>query len=115
VGIVDSTQLSQIFDLMGRAIHDRVEIHIAGSVPTLIKGLTARPTDDIGLVDEVPAEIRRQQAVLGQIETEFGLKLGHVQSRKQAGSRGRDTPGAVETHPTSRQPKRSRPKKRKKD
>jgi len=77
---IDSTQLSQIFDLLGRDIHDQIEIHIAGSVPTLIKGLTARPTDDVDLVDEVPVEIRRQRAVLRKIETEFGLKLGHVQS-----------------------------------
>ncbi len=77
---IDSTQLSQIFDLLGRDIRERVEIHIAGSVPTLIKGLTARPTDDIDLVKKVPAEIRRQRAVLREIATEFGLKLGHVQS-----------------------------------
>ena len=77
---IDSTQLGQVFELLGRGIHGRVEIHIAGSVPTLIKGLTARPTDDIDLVDEVPAEIRRQGDVLRRIETEFGLKLGHVQS-----------------------------------
>jgi Nucleotidyltransferase of unknown function (DUF6036) len=80
VDSIDSTQLSQIFELLGRSIHGRIEIHIAGSVPTLIKGLTARPTDDIDLVDEVPAEIRRQRDALRKIETEFGLKLGHVQS-----------------------------------
>jgi hypothetical protein len=80
VDSIDSTQLRQIFALLGRAIHRSVEIHIAGSVPTLIKGLTARPTDDIDLVDEVPVEIRRQRDVLREIETEFGLKLGHVQS-----------------------------------
>ncbi len=77
---IDSTLLSQVFELLGRNIHGRVEIHIAGSVPTLIKGLTARPTDDINLVDEVPQEIRRQRDVLRKIEDEFGLKLGHVQS-----------------------------------
>ena len=57
-----------------------MEVHIAGSIPTLIKGLTARPTDDIDFVDEVPPEIRRQRSVLRQIQAEFGLKLGHVQS-----------------------------------
>lgn len=77
---IDSKQLGQIFELLGRGIHGKVEIHIAGSIPTLIKGLTARPTDDIDLVDEVPEAIRRQQDVLRQIEDEFGLKLGHVQS-----------------------------------
>jgi hypothetical protein len=80
VDSIDATQLRQIFELLGRNIHGRIEIHIAGSIPTLIKGLTARPTDDIDLVDEVPAEIRRQRAVLRQIEDEFGLKVGHVQS-----------------------------------
>jgi hypothetical protein len=80
VDSIDLTQLRQIFDLLGRGIHGRIEIHIAGSVPTLIKGLTARPTDDIDLVDEVPEEIRHQRDVLRRIETEFGLKLGHVQS-----------------------------------
>ena len=77
---IDSTRLSQIFDLLGRAIHGPVEVHIAGSIPTLIKGLTARPTGDIDFVDEVPEEIRRQRTVLRKIETDFGLKLGHVQS-----------------------------------
>jgi hypothetical protein len=80
VDSIDSTQLSQIFELLGRAIHHRVEVHIAGSIPTLIKGLTARPTIDIDFVDEVPAEIRRQRTLLREIESEFGLKLAHVQS-----------------------------------
>jgi hypothetical protein len=77
---IDSTQLNQIFDLLGRGIHGPVEVHIAGSIPTLIKGLTARPTIDIDFVDEVPVEIRRQRAVLRTIATDFGLKMGHVQS-----------------------------------
>jgi hypothetical protein len=80
VDSIDSTRLRRIFELLGRTIHDRIEVHIAGSIPTLIKGLTARPTGDIDLVDEVPEEIRRQRAVLRKIETDFGLKLGHVQS-----------------------------------
>ncbi len=80
VNRIDSTQLGQIFDMLGRGIQGRIEVHIAGSIPTLIKGLTARPTIDIDLVNEVPEEIRRQQDVLHKIETEFGLKLTHVQS-----------------------------------
>jgi hypothetical protein len=60
--------------------HDPTEVYIAGSIPTLIKGLTARPTFDSDFVDEVPAAIRRQRAVLRRIRAEFGLVLGHVQS-----------------------------------
>ena len=70
VDSIDLTRLSRIFDLLGRAIHGPVEVHIAGSIPTLIKGLTARPTADIDFVDEVPEEIRRQRAVLRKIETD---------------------------------------------
>jgi len=31
-------------------------------------------------VDEVPAEIRKQRAVLRKIQSDYGLSLGHVQS-----------------------------------
>jgi hypothetical protein len=80
VDSVDAITLKRIFELLGREIHAPVEVHIAGSIPTLIKGLTAHPTGDIDFVDEVSEEIRRQRAVLRKIEREFGLKLGHVQS-----------------------------------
>jgi Nucleotidyltransferase of unknown function (DUF6036) len=82
--LVDSfnlPQVRQIFEMLGRRIHGPVEVHIAGSIPTLIKGITSRPTADIVFVDEVPLEIRRQRAALRKIEAEFGLTLGHVQSR----------------------------------
>ena len=77
---IDLTRLRRIFDLLGRAIRGPVEVHIAGSIPTLIMGLTARPTGDIDFVDEIPVEVRNQRTVLRKIKTEFGLKLGHVQS-----------------------------------
>ncbi len=80
VDSIDLTRLSRIFDLLGRAIHGPVDVHIAGSIPTLIKGLTARPTGDVDFVDEVPEAVRRQRTMLRKIETDFGLKLGHVQS-----------------------------------
>ncbi len=80
VASVSSPQIRQIFELLGRAIHDTTEVHIAGSIPTLIKGLTARPTEDIDFVDEVPTELRRQRALLRTIQTDYGLTLGHVQS-----------------------------------
>jgi hypothetical protein len=80
VNSIDSLQIRQIFEILGRGIHGPVEVHIGGSIPTLIKGLTARPTNDIDFVEEVPVEIRSQRAVLRKIETQFGLILGHVQS-----------------------------------
>lgn len=77
---IGENQVRQIFTLLGQNIHERVEVYIADSVPTLIAGLTARPTEDIDIVDEVPAVIRKQRALLRKIENEYGLRLAHVQS-----------------------------------
>lgn len=80
VDAIGENQVKQIFTLLGQNVHARVEVYIAGSIPTLIEGLTARPTEDIDIVDEVPAEIRKQRAMLRKIENDYGLRLGHVQS-----------------------------------
>jgi hypothetical protein len=40
VDSIDSTRLSRIFEMLDRGIHGRVEVDMAGSVPTLIKGLS---------------------------------------------------------------------------
>lgn len=81
VNSIGITQIKQIFTLLGQGVHDRVEVCVAGSIPTLIDGLTAGPTEDIGIVNEVPPEIRKQRAVLRKIQTDYGLAFGHVQSR----------------------------------
>jgi hypothetical protein len=80
VDSIGEIQVKQIFSLLGQDIHDRIEVYVAGSIPTRIEGLTARPTEDIAIVDEVPAEIHKQRALLRKIEDDYGLRLGHVQS-----------------------------------
>lgn len=80
VDVIGTIQFKQIFTLLGQRVHDRVEVNVAGSIPTLIEGLTARPTEDIDIVDEVPAEVRKQRSVLSKIQSDYGLSLGHVQS-----------------------------------
>jgi hypothetical protein len=80
VSNVGSTEIHQIFSLLGDRVQDSIDVYIAGSIPTLIQGLTARPTDDIDIVNEVPAQIRKQGDLLKRIRSEYGLTLGHVQS-----------------------------------
>jgi hypothetical protein len=80
VSNVGSNEIRQIFSILGQGVHDRVDVYIAGSIPTMIQGLTARPTDDIDIVNEVPAQIRKQTETLKRIRAEYGLTLGHVQS-----------------------------------
>jgi hypothetical protein len=81
VANVTRDQIEQILELLGQRIYERLEINIAGSIPTLLEGLTFRPTDHIDFVNEVPQEIRRQKAAVDQIKNEFSLRLGHVHSR----------------------------------
>jgi hypothetical protein len=80
VANVTREQIEQILELLGHPIHERLEINIAGSIPTLLEGLTFRPTDGIDFVNEVPKQIRKQKAAVDQIKTKYGLLLGHVQS-----------------------------------
>src|SRR5207245_2476239 len=80
VSNVGSNEIHQIFSLLGERVQDSIDVYIAGSIPTLIQGLTARPTDDIDIVNEVPAQIRKQADLLKRIRSEYGLTLGHVQS-----------------------------------
>jgi hypothetical protein len=80
VTTISKDQLEQVFDLLGQRVPPRVEACIAGSIPSLIQGLTVRPSDDIDFVNEVPAAIRAQRGVLNQIKTRYGLTLGHVQA-----------------------------------
>jgi hypothetical protein len=72
--------LQQLLEILGQSLHRRVELNIAGSIPTLVRGLTARPTDDIDIVDEVPIEVKQQREKLAKIKAEYGLVFGHVQS-----------------------------------
>jgi hypothetical protein len=80
VSNIGSNDIRQIFSILGQGVHDRIDVYVARSIPTLIQGLTARPTDDIDIVNEIPLEIRKQVDVLKRIRDEFGLTLGHVQS-----------------------------------
>jgi len=80
VSNVGSNDIRQIFSLLGERVRDSIDVYIAGSIPTLIQGLTARPTDGIDIVNEVPAQIRKQGDLLKRIQAEYGLTLGHVQS-----------------------------------
>ena len=74
------TQVEQIFELLGKGLHQPLVVYIAGSIPSLLSGLSSRPTDDIDFVDEVPREILQQRKIISDIETKYGFTLGHVQS-----------------------------------
>jgi hypothetical protein len=72
---IDPRLIRQVFDLLGRGIHERVEVNITGSIVTMIKGLTARPTSSIEIAEKVPYAIYHQGSVLRQIQAQFGLVI----------------------------------------
>ncbi len=73
---INARELGQVFELLGRCMTCAAEIRVGGSIPTLIQGLTAQPTEVVALVDAVPEAILRQREVLGRLEAQFGLRMG---------------------------------------
>jgi hypothetical protein len=80
VANIKKAQLEQIFDILSRNLHSPVEVYIAGAITTLMAGLTARPTDGIDFVDDIPSEIRSNRDSIDQIASKYGFMLGHLQS-----------------------------------
>jgi hypothetical protein len=81
--IVDKTTPEGIREYLrelGQVLHRPLKVFIAGSGALILQNHLQRPTEDIDIVDEVPAELRSQQKLLDDLEQRFGLHLGHVQS-----------------------------------
>jgi hypothetical protein len=53
---------------------------IGGSIALLLGGHLARHTDDIDMVDELPAALRNQPELLENLAARYGLRLTHFQS-----------------------------------
>jgi Nucleotidyltransferase of unknown function (DUF6036) len=81
--IMDRTtpdQIQQYLERLGRKFRKETVIEIAGSCALILPGLIDRGTDDIDIVDEVPREIRERPDVTDDLERQFRLHLGHVQT-----------------------------------
>jgi Nucleotidyltransferase of unknown function (DUF6036) len=76
----DAEDVRQYFRKLGLQLHRPVRVNVGGSVALILKGFLSRQTEDIDVVDEVPAEIRSQHRLLDELEADFGLHLAHFQS-----------------------------------
>jgi Nucleotidyltransferase of unknown function (DUF6036) len=65
---------------LGQSLQRPLQVHLAGSGALILQGYLTRNTDDLDLIDEVPAELRTQQRLLDDLQRRYGLHLGHVQS-----------------------------------
>jgi hypothetical protein len=53
---------------------------VGGSIALILPELLVRSTEDLDVVDEVPAELRAQHDLLEQLAGAYGLHLTHFQS-----------------------------------
>ena len=76
----DPEEIRSYLRELGGQLQRPVQVFVGGSVALILPGHLSRATDDIDVVNEVPSEIRSQHQLLDQLESRYGLHLGHVQS-----------------------------------
>jgi hypothetical protein len=75
----DPEQIRQFLRELGVKVRQPLRMEVGGSVALIMPGYISRPTDDIDVVDEVPAELRAEHALLHDLESRYGLSLTHFQ------------------------------------
>ncbi|HYT87082.1 MAG TPA: DUF6036 family nucleotidyltransferase [Gemmataceae bacterium] len=78
----DPEKVQQLLRELGSRIHlrHRLRLAIGGSIALILPGYLERSTTDIDVVNELPAEIRSQHALLEDLRKRYGLELAHFQS-----------------------------------
>lgn len=70
----------QFFRDLGSQLDRPARLNVGGSTSLILVGTLSRQTDNIDVVDEVPAEIRVRHDLLDQMVKRYGLALAHFQS-----------------------------------
>jgi hypothetical protein len=70
----------QFFRELGRRIRSPSRMDLGGSIALILQNVLSRHTDDVDVVNEVPAAIRSEHALLDELAASFGLHLTHFQS-----------------------------------
>lgn len=80
--VMDVTRPETILGFF-RELSDEVRrpvcLFIGGSASCILGGYLSRKTEDIDIVDEVPAELRSQHKLLEDLRRRYRLELGHFQ------------------------------------
>lgn len=77
---LEPSVIQEYLRALSAALHEHVELLIGGSAALILQDKLSRATEDIDIVDEVPAVIREQHRLLAELERRYGLHLGHFQS-----------------------------------
>jgi hypothetical protein len=71
--------LRQFLRELGTAIAKPAAITIGGAASLILRGMLSRATEDVGVVDEVPVEIREERQLLQGLSARYGLRITHFQ------------------------------------
>jgi hypothetical protein len=72
--------IRQFLRELGSAIAHPATITMGGAASLVLRGLLSRATEDVQVVDEVPAEIRDERQFLQGLSACYGLQTTHFQS-----------------------------------
>ena len=81
--LMDSTKPDQILQFLrelGTHVRQDASLYVGGSAALILAGTLERHTEDIDVVDELPAEVRTEHALLEGLAGRYGLQLAHFQS-----------------------------------
>jgi hypothetical protein len=73
-------KIRQYLREIGSAIAHPATIIMGGASSLVLRGLLSRATEDVDVVDEVPAEIRDEREILQELSARYGLRMTHFQS-----------------------------------
>ncbi len=76
----DSATILEFLRELGQATHQTTRLEIGGSTALILNDLLRRGTDDIDVVNEVPAVLRTNHDLLNRLSSRHGLLLTHFQS-----------------------------------
>ncbi len=81
--VVDAIQpetINRFFRDLSFRVSRPTRLVVGGSIPLMLAGHLTRYTEDVDVVDELPAELRGQHDILNELSDLYGLRLTHFQS-----------------------------------
>src|SRR5262249_50726569 len=71
--------IKQFLRELSTHIRKPLRLDIGGSIALMLLNLLSRRTEDVDIVDEVPAEIRTQHKLIADLKARYGLEPAHFQ------------------------------------
>jgi hypothetical protein len=81
--VMETTKADAVLEFLrelGLHCAQPAKIEIGGAIALILAGMLSRRTEDIDIVDGVPASIRSQHEILQNLARRYGLHLTHFQS-----------------------------------